>query len=221
MIAITRKQVREVDRIAIEKYHIPGIVLMENAARGAADIAIEMLGPPSSQQVVISCGMGNNGGDGLALARHLHNRGYRVHIDCINPTKFTGDALINWRIISTMKLPFSVNNNAFVTIPKPNLIIDAIFGTGLSESPRPPFDQVVDQIHGTQSPILAIDLPSGLDCDSGKPLGACIRATRTVTFVAQKIGFQNPDSKQFTGEVTVADIGCPREAIDEAIKLHP
>ena len=99
MLALTRKQVREVDRLAIEKYHIPSIVLMENAARGATDVAIDLLGPPSSQQVVICCGNGNNGGDGLAIARHLHNRGYRVHIDCIT-TKMTGDALINWRIVA-------------------------------------------------------------------------------------------------------------------------
>src|SRR3954464_6097363 len=98
MISLTRDQVRAVDRLAIEKYHMPGIVLMENAARGAADVAVEMLGPPSAQQVVICCGMGNNGGDGLAIARHLHNRGYRIHIDCPNPTKFIGDALINWQI---------------------------------------------------------------------------------------------------------------------------
>jgi NAD(P)H-hydrate epimerase len=165
--------------------------------------------------------MGNNGGDGLAIARHLHNRGYRIHIDCTNPTKFTGDALINWRIVSAMKLPWDAYNKTFEKIPKPALIIDAIFGTGLSEPPRAPFDQIVEQIHRTGSPILAIDLPSGLDCDTGRPLGAYIRATRTVTFVARKIGFENPESKHFTGEITVANIGCPREAIEEAIRLHP
>jgi NAD(P)H-hydrate epimerase len=100
-------------------------------------------------------------------------------------------------------------------------MIDAIFGTGLTEAPRPPFDQIIQRVVPMNCPILAIDIPSGLDCDTGKPLGTCIRATRTVTFVAQKIGFENPDAKQFTGQVTVADIGCPREAIDEAIKLHP
>jgi NAD(P)H-hydrate epimerase len=105
--------------------------------------------------------------------------------------------------------------------PRPNLIVDAIFGTGLSEPPRPPFDQIVQRVTSNTRHVLSVDLPSGLDCDTGRPLGPCIRAERTVTFVAQKIGFENPESRQYTGQITIADIGCPREAIEEAIRLHP
>jgi NAD(P)H-hydrate epimerase len=214
MLALTRNQVREVDRLAIEKYHIPGIVLMENAARGATEVALEMLATTPNQNILILCGGGNNGGDGLAVARHLHNRGHNILIGlCTDPAKYQGDALINWRIIEAMNLPRPTWEKAFDEINSPNLIIDAIFGTGLTEPPRPPFAQIVDRITAARRPILAIDIPSGLDCDTGRPLGPCIRATRTVTFVAQKLGFANPDSKQFTGEVIVADIGCPRELI--------
>lgn len=219
MIVLTREQVRAVDQIAIDKYKMPGIVLMENAARAASDVALEMLGG-ASRKVLILCGGGNNGGDGLAMARHLHNRGHKIHIAlCTEPNKYQGDAVINWRIVDAMRLQRSVWADALYQ--KVDLIIDAIFGTGLTANPRPPFEQIVRQVEQTRTPILAIDIPSGLDCDTGRPFGPCIRATRTVTFVAQKKGFLNPEAKQFTGEVSIIDIGCPREAIDEAIKMHP
>jgi NAD(P)H-hydrate epimerase len=222
MFPLTRKQVREVDRLSIEKYKIPGIVLMENAARGAIEVAIDMLPAPTNQKILILCGGGNNGGDGLAIARHLHNHGHQILVGlCTDPTKYQGDALINWRIIEAMNLPRLSWESAFVQFPSPNLIIDAIFGTGLTEAPRPPFREIVARVELTGRPILSIDIPSGLDCDTGQPLGPCIRANRTVTFVAQKVGFEKPGAKELTGTVTVADIGCPREAIDEAIKLHP
>jgi NAD(P)H-hydrate epimerase len=222
MVFLTREQVRLIDRIAIEKYHIPGIVLMENAARGTSKVVLDMLRGKSNQDILILCGGGNNGGDGLATARHLHNHRQNLVIGIgTDPSRYQGDALINWRIIEAMNLPRLPWQQAFTQMPSPHLIIDAIFGTGLRETPRSPFPEIVKQLSETQSPVLSIDLPSGLDCDTGKPLGPCIRATRTVTFVAEKIGFRNPGAKEFTGEVTVADIGCPREAIDEAIMMRP
>jgi len=222
MPALTRQQVRAVDRLAIEKYHLPGIVLMENAAHGASEAAIKMLGAARNQNILVLCGGGNNGGDGLAIARHLHNRGQKILIGlCTDSAKYQGDALINWRIIEATTLPRLPWEKAFDQLPAPDLIVDAIFGTGLTEAPRPPFAEIVDRVIAARRPILAIDIPSGLDCDTGRPLGPCIRAHRTVTFVAQKVGFEKPEAKEFTGKVIVADIGCPREAIDEAIRLHP
>jgi NAD(P)H-hydrate epimerase len=214
---LTRRQVREVDRRAIEEYHVPGIVLMENAARGAADVAWEMLDRrPGS--VTIVCGGGNNGGDGLAVARHLHNRGADVHILlAIDPDKYSGDALINWQIVQAMGLEVE-SARAAGELLSPyacSLIIDALFGTGLSQPPRPDAKSVIEQMNRADVPVLAIDLPSGLDCDSGEPLELAVRATRTVTFVAEKAGFANVDSREYTGKVTVADIGCPKELIDE------
>src|SRR5947208_19770 len=106
MLSLTRQQVRAVDRLAIEKYHVQGIVLMENAARGASEAAMEMLGAAKNQNILILCGGGNNGGDGLAIARHLHNRSHKILIAlCTDPAKYNGDALINWRIIEAMNLP--------------------------------------------------------------------------------------------------------------------
>jgi len=214
---LTRAQVREIDRLAIERYHIPSIVLMENAARGAAEVAWEMLGRNAKASVQIVCGGGNNGGDGLAIARHLHNRGVAVTILlAIDPEKYIGDALINFKIVQAMNLPMigrSQAAEAIRTAPA-DLVIDALFGTGLTQPPRAEGAAIIELVNLRAEPILAIDLPSGLDCDTGLPLGEhCVHATRTVTFVAEKAGFADPISRQFTGEVTVAEIGCPKELI--------
>lgn len=217
MVRLSRAQVREVDRLAIEQYHIPGIVLMENASLAVADVACEMLDNNRVGPVLILVGGGNNGGDGLAAARHLHNRGAQVTIMLnADPGRFTGDALINWKIVQAMELvTLPLDINALAHTPA-TLIIDAIFGTGLTKPPRDPFGAIVDALIQAQKPILSIDLPSGLDADSGRPLGStCIAATRTITFVAEKTGFTNPNAAQYLGQVTVADIGAPRELIDQ------
>src|SRR5947207_2536971 len=183
MLRLTRAQVRETDRRAIEQYQIPGIVLMENAAREAADVACEMLQGEYVGEVLILCGGGNNGGDGLAVARHLHNRGADVFIAlATDPEHYKGDALINWKIVEAMGLPAEQIALDKLARTSAVLLIDAIFGTGLSEAPREPFPQIAAAVNHLRRPVLAIDIPSGLDCDTGLPLGACIRATRTITF---------------------------------------
>jgi NAD(P)H-hydrate epimerase len=209
-----------VDRLAIERYHVPGIVLMENASRAVADEACGMLGDASTGEVLILCGGGNNGGDGLAAARHLHNRGARVTIAlATDPAGYKGDALTNWRIVQAMGLRVASAEPALIERPGPALIIDAIFGTGLDRPPRDPFPLLAAAVERTHLPVLAVDVPSGLDCDTGKPLGACIRAMRTVTFVTEKAGFAEPQARQWLGDVVVGDIGCPAELIQEVVKL--
>lgn len=214
MLRLTRAQVREIDRLSIEQYQIPGIVLMENAARVAADVATEMLGGARDRQILILCGGGNNGGDGLAVARHLHNRSARISIALtIEPAKYQGDALINWQIVSAMRLPYRAADPDEIARCGADLLIDAIFGTGLSTPPRDPFSALVEAVDRAARPVLAVDLPSGLDCDTGQPLGTCIRATRTITFVAEKVGFAAPTARPYVGTVTVGDIGCPVELL--------
>lgn len=218
MLRLTREQVREVDRWSIEEYHIPGVVLMENASRAAADVAWEMVGRRKDAKVLIVCGGGNNGGDGLAAARHLSNRGVDVTIALtIDPAKYSGDALINWRIVEAMKLPWGRFERAKEGY-RCDLILDAIFGTGLRERPREPFGEIVAAMQSIGAPILAIDVPSGLDCDTGEPLGPRVRATRTITFVAEKAGFANPKATEYLGEVVVGDIGCPRKLVEAIAK---
>ena len=214
---LTRDQARAVDRIAIERYRVPGIVLMENASRSAADEADRLLpGDDRPARVLVLCGGGNNGGDGLAVARHLHNRRRAVLVGLTaDPDRYAGDALINWRIVQAMALHTFRVEAAELARVRVDLVVDAVFGTGLAAAPRDPFPALVSALDAIRAPILAIDLPSGLDCDTGRPLGASVRATRTVTFVAEKVGFDNPDARPYLGEVVVADIGCPREVLSE------
>ena len=213
-IRLTRAQAREVDRLSIVRYHIPGVVLMENAAWAVTDAAMNMLRVVEAPSVLIVCGGGNNGGDGFAVARHLHNRGVDVEVALAHAGGYRDEAAANLRIIQAMDLPRIPIADADLSLGAGiDLVIDALFGTGLETPPRDP--RWIQWMNDVGVPILAVDIPSGLDCDSGEPLGpACVRATRTVTFVAEKAGFSNPNARQYLGEVTVGDIGCPRELIE-------
>jgi NAD(P)H-hydrate epimerase len=216
MIRLTREQVREIDRRSIEEYHIPGIVLMENAAWHAAHCARWILPRDKRSTILIICGGGNNGGDGLAVARLLHNLGKTVRVVLANPVeRYTGDALTNLRIVQAMNLPIwpAGQDQSPAVEGEFDLVVDALFGTGLTTAPRD--TRWIDYMNSQPAPVLAIDVPSGLDCDTGYPLGACVRAKRTITFVAEKKGFANPESAQYTGRIEVGDIGCPRELIEQ------
>ena len=216
--SLTREEVRDIDRRAMEELGLPGMVLMENAGRGTAELMIELGidGP-----VTIVAGKGNNGGDGYVIARHLENRGFEVRVLLFaDPKELTGDAATNYRVLRAAGTPirdcFTANE---VTDLKEDLsgrswIVDALLGTGTRGTVREPFASVIEQINASKVRVLAVDLPSGLDCDTGEPLGACVRAAHTATFVAQKRGFETPDAAAYTGEVHVIDIGVPRSLLD-------
>jgi NAD(P)H-hydrate epimerase len=192
---------------------------MENAGRGAAEVLVS-LGIPGP--VAVCCGKGNNGGDGFVIARHLDNRGVPVEVLLFaDPGELTGDAAINFRIIDRAGLPIILGpEGRFDTqalaksLSTPAWIVDALFGTGLTGPVRAPFDQVIRTINASGVRILAVDIPSGLDCDTGLPLGVTIRAAHTVTFVAQKQGFANPGAREWLGQVHVVDIGAPRKVME-------
>lgn len=216
MIFLSTKQVREVDRQAIEEYGVPSIVLMENAGRGSAELLLRL---GVHGRGVICCGKGNNGGDGLVIARHLDN--FRVDVKVIlfgDPGELSGDASINFKIIDKAGLPITVIKKEDINqeairqeLAGAEWIIDALFGTGLSGPVKSPYDTIIDTINAANASVLAVDIPSGLDGDTGKPLGATIRANHTATFVAAKEGFANPDSEAWTGSVHVVSIGAPCE----------
>ena len=216
----TRDEIREMDRIAIEEYGIPGIILMENAGRGAALVAMEMA-DPGDGPVVILCGRGNNGGDGFVVARHLFNHGYRVRLwvtgdpAAVDPLT---DAGLNLDLASTLGLavePYAdeLDSDLSAHLGAAALIVDALLGTGAHGTVRAPYDRLIRLANASGRPILAIDIPSGLDADTGKPGDPCIQAARTVTFAAPKIGFAKAAAQ--TGPVTVVEISIPRQLYPE------
>ena len=217
MITLTRNQVRRVDRMAMEDYGISGVVLMENAGRGVADLLAQRTpdGP-----VVICCGTGNNAGDGFVIARHLEIRGIACRVLVwADPSKLRGDAAVNFRILQRTDVPidiFADHDSARLEslLDGAAWIVDALLGTGAKGNPRPPLDRVIDQFNATGLPILAIDMPSGLDCDTGIPGSPTIRAVETCTFVAMKTGFTADSAKPYTGTIHVHQIGAPLKIID-------
>lgn len=185
---------------------------MENAARSAVEI-IEQHHRSDGTSATIVCGGGNNGGDGYAIARLLHNRGWQITIVALKPIdQLTGDAAVMANVISKMRA-VTITSDLAVAGREKGLLIDAITGTGLTKPLHGVMADAVRAVNATGRPIIAIDVPSGLDCDTGEPLGECVRAARTISFVAEKLGFADQRSREFTGDISIGDIGCPREVI--------
>ena len=216
--ALSRDEVREIDRRAIDEFGVPGVVLMENAGREAARWLVELgvRGP-----VVICCGKGNNGGDGTVMARHLDAWGFDVHVViACDSASVTGDALTNLQIVEASKIPIirwipDQPRDARIAelLQAACWIVDGLAGTGMQGEVREPLRSAIETLNACAAPKFAIDIPSGLDADSGQPLGSTIRATHTATFVSLKRGFLNPKAAPFTGEVRVFEIGVPRELL--------
>lgn len=217
---ISRAQVRAVDQISIEKFGVPGVVLMENAARGCVDI----LADRGAKCVRICCGKGNNGGDGLAMARLLDLAGIQAKtlLFC-PPDEIAGDAAVQLNIVQKAGLPLEIipsdvtDETLDCLLTDADWIVDALLGTGMQGDPRPPLDRVIAAINRSDAKRMAVDLPSGLDCDKGTPGDPTVEATVTVTFVAPKLGFAAETAQAYLGEVITAGIGAPRQAIEQAI----
>jgi NAD(P)H-hydrate epimerase len=213
-MSLTREQVRDLDRRATEEYGVPSIVLMENAGHGMAELlrALGIHGP-----VVICCGKGNNGGDGFVMARRLDAAGVAVRVLlCADPAQLTGDAAVNHRILTAGGVPMQV-------FPPPSLdedrlrgelaiadwVVDALFGSGVRGAVQPPYDRIIAAINAGSARVFAVDIPSGLDSDTGLPLGIAVRAHHTATVAALKKGFLNPSAAPWLGRVHLLDMGAP------------
>lgn len=217
---ITVSQAQKFDQDAQETLGVPSLILMENAGRSVAEVALKMIG--KNKKVVIVCGVGNNGGDGFVAARHLINAGKKVAIYIVGDLgKLKNDPKINLSILRKMNLrvprlkasvPF-VNaegtENFILRFPgllsKVDLIIDAVFGIGIRSQVRSREARVIEAMNKSGKPILAVDVPSGLNADTGQPLGIAVKAKKTVTFVASKKGFAK--AKRYCGKIVVRDIG--------------
>lgn len=217
---LTRDEARQIDRTAIQEWGFPGIVLMENAGRGCVDLmqAVGVNGP-----VTILTGKGNNAGDGFVIARHLALRGLDVRVAfCASPSCLEGDAAIALRMMQPARPPYLDISGMHASQAIDELdyfadgsewIVDALLGTGASGAPRPPYDCLIDWINAEQeaeqAKVLAVDVPSGLDCDTGKVNEPTVQATHTCTFVAPKAGFAMPSAAKCLGELHTVGIGLP------------
>lgn len=210
---LSREEVRAFDRRATENWGVPGVILMENAGRGAAEVLLAL---EPQGLVTICCGKGNNGGDGFVMARHLVTRHVAIRVLLFaRPEELRGDAATHFTCLSRLGIPLEIQPTATrcrALFATSEWLADALFGTGLTGPIRTPFAEVVEEINLSRTPVLAVDLPSGLDCDTGEPLGPTVRAAHTVTFVAFKKGFAQPAAADWLGQVHVVNIGVPAPA---------
>jgi NAD(P)H-hydrate epimerase len=250
---LSRSQMRAFDRRAIEDCHVPGMVLMENAGRGAADVLSAMIAArparqrdpsvrravfptrhvrapgqpadyPLDARVVVVCGTGNNGGDGFVVARHLLARGADVSVILTGQAEnVTGEARINHDAFvdlggTCIELPGGAPIDPLVReLSSADYVVDAVFGTGLDRPIRGHLVPVIDAINDARARKVALDIPSGLDADSGSPLGTAVRADDTVTFGHLKVGLLTPDGARLAGRVHVVDLGVPDARILELV----
>lgn len=221
--SLTRAQLRDVDRRAIEEYGLPGVVLMENAGRNTVELLDNRGDVLTHVPVVIVCGKGNNAGDGFVIARHLENRGFEVEVLlAFDPDSLRGDAAIMYGVIERAGTPIRsmVHQrqgswvDAMTARGRP-LLFDALLGTGLSGQVDAICQRAIEAINESDSLVISVDVPSGLDCDTGRPLGCAVKAGVTVTYVARKVGFDQPGASDYTGDVIVADIGAPRKLLED------
>lgn len=238
-----RESIQTLDRLATEEFGVPSIVLMENAASEVAAEAarlLRLLEEPG--EVTIFCGPGNNGGDGFAAARHLVNGGHAVQIIAAFDVdggvgRLSDAARVNFDICRRMAIPihsiYRSNSEDLHDDLEQRLddhardgalIIDALLGVGATGAPRPPFDRLIRWMNARATPVLSVDLPSGLDCDSGRVEGECVRADLTVSFVGLKQGFLELDAQSYVGEVSIADIGAPIQLLErfgQPVEIDP
>jgi NAD(P)H-hydrate epimerase len=230
-VVLTREQVRRVDRIAVERYGMSGLVLMENAGRGVVDVLLahdfSHCTPPEGQPrgpggVAILCGKGNNAGDGFVIARHLEIRGIDSKVLLLFPrAELTGDARQNYEILTRSDVPIidvstgSVAGQLDDHAGGATWLIDALLGTGAVGDPRTPVSEAVEWMNSHDAWRLAVDVPTGLDCDTGARSPTTLAADVTCTFVALKPGFLNPLAKGPLGHIYVIDIGVPPRLVRE------
>ena len=212
------KQAQQIDRFAIEKLGIPSIVLMENAGRLTAAEIIKKLNARRKNHVVIFCGSGNNGGDGFVVARHLLSCGIKVKVFLIGKhQELKQDPATNYKILKKLKCPVEsiacIDKKVLAELNRATVIVDAIFGIGLSRFVEEPYKSIIDAINQARKFVVAVDVPSGLDASTGKIFDICVKASVTVTFAVMKKGFLTTCVRQYTGKVVVADIGIPPEVI--------
>jgi NAD(P)H-hydrate epimerase len=205
---LTTDQMIEVDRLMIEEWGISLIQMMENAGRQFAELARRWMGGTArSRKVIVLCGKGNNGGGGMAAARHLHNWGAQVEAILVGEENELKEVPAQqWRILKKLEI---VRLNS--ELPYADIILDAILGYGAKGNPRPPIADWIRRANDSGRPTLSLDSPSGLDLITGTPGLPCIQAAATLTLALPKMGLLASTAKPYVGDLYLADIGVPPE----------
>lgn len=218
MRTVTAAQMREIDRRTIEEYGIPSYELMEKAGKAVAEETARLVGRPTN--VLVLAGKGNNGGDGLVAARYLHQKGYQVQVLLFSEgKKLKADSARNFVANAKLSIPCRIVGEHFAweTVPgllkEPEVIIDALFGVGLDKPIGEPYRGLIEILNRDNKKVISVDIPSGLDSDTGKILGVCVKARMTVTMGLPKKGFYEGMGPEVTGKIEVADIGFPKELL--------
>jgi NAD(P)H-hydrate epimerase len=227
MYLVTANEMQKMDRSTIESFGLPGRILMENAGRGATQFFLEQFKDAKNKKVGVIAGRGNNGGDGFVIARYLAQKGIRVTVYLLSEhQKVSGDAAANLQLLSPLKVPviempdatsFSAHETA---MRHEEIWIDAILGTGLRSDVKGFFKDVINFINHSNKPVFAVDIPSGLNSDTGQPCGACVWADATATFAFAKTGHFLFPGADYTGNLKIIDIGVPPHIANDVSPLQ-
>lgn len=222
MFLVTAAEMQKMDRLAIASHGIPGLALMENAGKGAARVLQAQFAERLNAGVGIVCGKGNNGGDGFVIARYLADQKIRVTVYLLAKTSdVKGDAAANLKRLAQLNIPIiempdeeAFSKNLF-GLGRHGLLVDAILGTGLSSNVSGLFKTVIDYMNQSPIAVFAVDIPSGLNADTGQPCGTCIRAQATATFALPKIGHFSYPGAEYAGKLEIIDIGIPDTVVEK------
>lgn len=211
MRRVTVKEMREIDRKTIHLFGMPALILMEHAGKAVAKSVLKLTS--INNTIIVLCGTGNNGGDGLVAARWLSHFNKKVEVLLFGPIKkMSRETKINYRLLQRLCIPVQqISKQSLAVVENKlrhsSLIIDALLGTGIHAPIEGLYKNVIEMANSSRQRIVSVDLPSGFDADAGKPLNCCIKANATVTLGFPKVGFYKKGAKKYTGKIIVADIG--------------
>ncbi|MBW2569395.1 MAG: NAD(P)H-hydrate dehydratase [Deltaproteobacteria bacterium] len=222
MYLVTAGEMQKMDRMTIESFGIPGRVLMENAGRGAVQILFDKYAGVINRRIGVIAGRGNNGGDGFVIARYLVQKGTKVTVYLLSKSSLIkGDAAANLKLLTSLNVPVIeiLDRKAFLkhrsSIVHQEILVDAILGTGLKSDVKGYFREVIEFLNNLNKPVFAVDIPSGLNSDTGQACGVCVRANITATFAFAKIGQILFPGANYTGDLEIVEIGIPPYIAEE------
>ncbi len=221
---LTTQEMRNLDHHTIHEVGIPGIVLMERAAQGCVDVILKHFDEDDEPLIYIFAGKGNNGGDGLAIARYLYEAGYDVVVFTFHdPDEYKGDSLINAKVIQQMEIPWEKISSVedLYALEEPDVIVDALFGTGFKGKLEGEYAALVEYMNDCDSLVFAVDIPSGVNGDSPSVEGPAVVADCTITMAAPKRAHLFFPAKNYVGELYIAEIGIPMKNLyGDELKVH-